>query len=308
MDNLRTVRDLVRWGMTTLNKSGVWVGHGAADALEESSHLVQRALALPHDLPGHFMDAAVTDEEKAEILGLFRRRVEERIPSAYITRSAWFGGLEFYVDERVLVPRSPIAELIAHQFEPWLHAESVTHILDLCTGSGCIGIACAMAFPDADIDISDVSADALAVARKNVDRFELEDQVTVWQSNLFGDLPRRTYDLVVSNPPYVDRSELEAMPREFHHEPVLGLAAGEDGLDVVLPLLAQAAEWLTPDGVLVVEVGASAGALEALLPDVPFIWVDFEHGGDGVFILRRQDLLAHAEDLRRVAADRPRVR
>jgi ribosomal protein L3 glutamine methyltransferase len=224
------------------------------------------------------------------VIDLFRRRIEERVPAAYLTGRAWFAGLEFVVDERVLVPRSPIAELVESGFEPWLDPSSVENVLDLCAGSGCIGIACALAFPDARVDLADVSGEALEVARANIDRHGVGDRVRAIVSDVYDGLGDRRYDLVVSNPPYVDAGELAAMAPEYRHEPELGLAAGPDGLDVVHRILAGAREHLTQGGQLVVEVGASEAALAAAYEHLPLTWVEFERGGGGVFVLSASDL------------------
>lgn len=292
--SLRTLRDLIRFGMTEFNRANLWFGHGTDNALDEASALVLHALCLPHDLPGHFMDAALTPNEKEEILGLFRRRTVDRVPAAYLTNEAWFAGARFYVDPRVLIPRSPIAELIEARFEPWVNPDRVMHVLDLCTGSGCIAIATAHVFPDAMVDAADISNDALAVAEKNVHEHDLEDRVRVVESDLFSGLEGCVYDLIVSNPPYVDAAELAAMPAEYHHEPVLGLAAGVDGLSAVEHILREAARHLSDDGVLIVEVGASEETVVAKYPDVPFTWLEFERGGSGVFLLTREQLQAYA--------------
>ena len=225
------------------------------------------------------------------MLHLLKRRVAVRKPAAYLTQRAWFMGLPFYVDERALVPRSPLAELIERHFAPWLpDSRTVGGILDLGTGSGCIGLACAYAFPDARVDLADISAEALEVALRNVTEHGLEDQVEVIQSDLFSALKGRRYDLIISNPPYVGLEELDSLPAEYQHEPRLGLAAGTEGLDVVMEILHQAADYLSRDGLLIVEVGNAQYALCAALPDVPFTWLEFEHGGQGVFLLNAAQL------------------
>lgn len=302
--NLRTVNDLIRWGASRFGESGVFFGHGTDNAIDEAAHLVLHALHLPAELPAALYGAAVTDGELRKVIRLLERRITERKPAAYLTGEAWFCGMPFFVDERVLVPRSPIAELVGERFTPWLDPERVHHVLDLCTGSGCIAIACAMAFPEASVDASDISPDALDVARLNVERYECEDQVRLVQSDLFSTLPGERYDLIVSNPPYVDAEEMEALPDEFRHEPSLGLAAGADGLDLALKVLEQAPDYLESDGILVCEVGASMPALMDLLPELPLTWIEFDMGGDGVFVIDAASLAQHREDIRRVLQDR----
>ena len=290
IQDLRTVRDFVRWGMSLFNTAGLHHGHGLADAQDEAVYLVLHALHLPHDTPLAWFDTRLTREERRTVAELLARRVRERRPAPYLTGEAWFAGLPFHVDERVLVPRSPIAELIDNRFEPWIDAEHVERILDLCTGSGCIAVACAMAFPEAQVDGSDLSADALEVAARNVVRHGLEEQVRLVQSDLFERLRGERYDVIVSNPPYVDAQDMAALPPEFHHEPCGALAAGDDGLDLVRIILREARGHLSPGGLLVVEVGNSAAALEDLYPEVPFTWVEFEHGDAEVFVLTAEEL------------------
>ncbi|HHO59889.1 MAG TPA: 50S ribosomal protein L3 N(5)-glutamine methyltransferase, partial [Thiotrichales bacterium] len=242
------------------------------------------------DFSADYFDCALTMDERLAVLALFQQRIGKRLPAAYITHEAWFAGLAFYVDERVLIPRSPIAELIQVQFEPWLDPASVHRVLDLCTGSGCIAIACAYAFEAAAIVASDYSADALAVAAKNREAHGLESRLQLIESDLFESVPPARFDLIVSNPPYVSLPEMQQLAAEFDHEPGLALAAGNDGMDLVIPMLQQARQYLSDQGVLVVEVGYSKPALEALLPQVPFYWLDFEYGGDGVFLLTAEQL------------------
>ena len=282
---LRTVNDLVRWGVSHFNKAGIYFGHGTDNAVDEALALVLHGLHLEHGLPGELMTARVTQPEREVVIGLFRRRIEEKLPAAYLTKEAWFAGLKFFVDERVLVPRSPIAELIESGFEPWVDSSRVNSVLDLCTGSGCIAIACAHAFPEAEVDAADISGDALAVARINTDQHHLSGQVSLVKSDVFNQLTGQTYDVIVSNPPYVDAQDMSALPHEFTHEPALGLEAGADGLDIVTRILREARAHLNPGGILVVEVGNSQHALMEKYPEVPFMWVEFARGGDGVFVL-----------------------
>ncbi len=251
--------------------------------------LTLHALSLEPDLPRELLSANITAEEKERILQLFTRRITQRIPAAYLTGCAWFAGLRIRVDDRVLVPRSPIAELIESGFEPWTDAERVGRVLDVGTGSGCIAVACAAHLPDTRVDAVDVSADALEVARINVAEHGLEDRVRVFLSDgLEG--ADGTYDVIVSNPPYVDSHDMDSLPDEFRHEPAMGLAGGDDGLDIVAGLLERGKAHLNDGGILVVEVGASRPALEARYPRLPFAWPEFERGGDNVFVLRVEDL------------------
>ncbi len=289
--HLHTIRDLIRWGASRMNEAGLHFGHGTDNAIDEAAALVLHALHLPPDLHAEYFQSRLTPAEKQAALDLLKRRIAERKPAAYLTQRAWFMGLPFYVDERVLVPRSPLAELIERHFAPWLpDSRAIGGILDLGTGSGCIGIACAYAFPDARVDLADISAEALEVARRNVDEHGLEDQVEVIQSDLFSALKGRHYDLIVSNPPYVGLEELDGLPAEYRHEPRLGLVAGAEGLNVVVEILRQAADYLSRDGLLIVEVGNAQYALCEMLPDVPFTWLEFEHGGQGVFLLNAAQL------------------
>lgn len=292
-DELRTLRDLVRWGASRFAENGLHFGHGTDNALDEALALALAGLHLDHSLPADSGNARLTRAERAALLMLFRRRIEERLPAPYITHRAWFAGLAFYVDERVLVPRSPIAELIEHGFEPWLEGREVARVLDLCTGSGCIAIACAYAFGAARVDAIDISPDAIAVAEHNIAEHGVGDRVRALVSDLYQAVAGERYDLIVANPPYVDAADMAALPAEFQHEPALGLAAGDDGLGVVVRILRDAPDHLAPGGILVAEVGNSEAALVERFPDVPFLWLEFERGGHGVFLLTADQLNEH---------------
>ena len=289
---LETVRDYLRWIISRFNDAGLYYGHGTDNAQDEAWYLVCGALKLPFDLDGRLLDGRLTEAERQRLEQLVERRISERVPVAYLVGEAWFAGLPFNVDERVLVPRSPLAELIDVGFQPWLGDVEPEHILDLCTGSGCIGIACAFAFPEARVVLSDVSADALAVARSNIERHSLSDRVTVLQSDVFAGLEGQCFDLIVSNPPYVDAEDLAGMPAEYQAEPALGLGSGDDGLDITRRILQQAAGHLNEGGLLVVEVGNSGRALDEAFPELPLTWVEFERGGHGVFVISKDDLPA----------------
>lgn len=287
---LTTLIDYIRWGASRFVEAGLTYGHGLSSPLDEAAYLVLRTLHLPVDTPNAYWSSVLTKSEKQNVLSVLNRRINEKIPAAYITQEGWFAGLQFYIDERVLVPRSPIAELVENQFSPWIEADDVKAVLDLCTGSGCIGIACAYAFPYARIDLSDVSDDAIQIAKINIEQHDTGQRVTAIHSDLFDALKGKKYDLIVSNPPYVDQEDMQALSPEFHHEPELGLSSGTDGLVITNRILKEAVKHLTENGILVVEVGNSQYALMELYPDIPFQWIDFERGGDGVFVISRQEL------------------
>ncbi len=284
-EELVTIRDLIRWGASGFNAAGLSFGHGTDNAFDEARVLLAHALHLPFDFADDYLAARLTASERAAVAGLFARRVESRKPAAYLTGEAWFAGLPFAVDERVLVPRSPLAEWIERGFSPWLEPDGVERILDLCTGSGCIAIACAMHFDNAEVDAVELSADALEVARANIARHELDEWVHLFHSDLFAALPESRYQLIISNPPYVSEAELRSLAPEYGHEPEIGLLAGKEGLEVVVRILAQAADFLSDEGILVIEVGNSEALLCDCFPEVPFTWLEFERGGHGVLLL-----------------------
>jgi ribosomal protein L3 glutamine methyltransferase len=303
-NELQTIVDLIRYAASRFNAAGLTFGHSHDNAIDEAAHLVLSCLHLPPDLPPAYGGARVTAMEKTRVLSLIDRRIETREPVAYLVGEAWFAGMPFKSDARALVPRSPIAELIEGGFSPWLDGRDVGRALDLCTGSGCIGIAMAEYNPDWQVDIVDISDEALSLARENIVFQHVEGRVEATQSDLFGGLEDRRYDLIVSNPPYVTEDEYAALPGEYSHEPKLGLTSGEDGLDICLRILDEAADHLSDDGLLIVEVGESEHALAALLPQVPFVWIEFKVGPMGVFALERRDLVEHAAVIRAAAAAR----
>jgi ribosomal protein L3 glutamine methyltransferase len=299
-DELHTIIDLIRYGASRFNAAGLTFGHSYDNALDEATQLTLHALHLPHDLSPVYGNARITEAEKEDVLGLFLRRIEERIPAAYLTGEAWFAGLSFKTDARALVPRSPIAELIESGFEPWLGGREVRRALDLCTGSGCIAIAMAHHNPDWHVDGADISDDALALARENERRLHV-DNVRWVKSDLFDGLQGEHYDLIVTNPPYVTNAETDALPREYSFEPELGLRAGDDGLDLALRILRDAPLHLTDEGLLICEVGESERALVKLLPELPLAWVEFKVGQMGIFVAERHDLVAHHARIRALA-------
>jgi len=289
---LRTLRDYIRWAVSRFQAEQLFFGHGTDNAWDEARQLVLGALHLPWEMADSYLDCRLEDDERAHLQDLLQRRIEQRVPTAYLLGQAWFCGLPFIVDERVLIPRSPIGELIDRRFEPWL-AQAPARVLDLCTGSGCIGIACAYEFLEAEVVLADLSFEALEVANRNIEHHGLEDRVYTVQSDGFDGLPKQRFDLILSNPPYVDAEDIADMPNEFHHEPALALACGEDGLDLVRRILAQAADHLTETGTLIVEVGNSQVHVEALYPEVEFTWLEFARGGHGVFLLAASQCREH---------------
>ena len=288
-NDLHSIKDYLRWAYSCFNRADIFYGHGQDNGWDEALQLVLSALHLPLDVPDDLFDGRLALSEKQAIIHLIKERLGRRVPVAYLTNSAWFCGLEFYVDERVLIPRSPIGELIQQGFGGLLK-NSPKRILDMCTGSGCIAIACAEQFPEAEVDAVDLSFEALDVAEFNIERHQLTHRVFPIQSDLFTQLPQDQYDLIVTNPPYVDQDDIEDMPEEFRHEPMLALEAGEDGLVLVKRILAQAGEYLTKNGVLICEVGNSMVHLIEQYPTVPFKWIEFKLGGDGVFALTKPQL------------------
>lgn len=289
--SLRTVRDCFRFAISRFNDAKLFFGHGSEDAYDEAAYLILHTLHLPLDRLEPFLDARLTQSELYEVLNIIEKRVAQRIPAAYLTHQAWLGEHAFYVDERVIVPRSFIAELLREQLFPWVeNPEEVRSVLDLCTGSGCLAILAAQAFPHAAIDATDLSPDALDVAQYNVTDYHLDERITLIESDLFGALQGRKYDLILSNPPYVDAASVAALPAEYRHEPALALGSGEDGLAATRIILQQAAEHLTGNGLLVVEIGHNRDALEAAFPGLPFTWLEVSAGDEFVFLLQRNDL------------------
>ncbi|HZX80519.1 MAG TPA: 50S ribosomal protein L3 N(5)-glutamine methyltransferase [Lysobacter sp.] len=295
-----SIIDLIRYGGSLFNASGLTFGHSYDNALDEATQLVLHALHMPHDLSPVYGASRVTEDEMRRVLELFRRRVDEHVPAAYLTGEAWFAGLSFKSDARALVPRSPIAELITAGFEPWLGERHVARALDLCTGSGCIAIATAHYHPNWEVVGIDVSDNALALAEENKERLQVPN-VSFAKSDLFDGLAGEVFDLIVTNPPYVTNDETDALPREYSYEPELGLRAGDDGLDLALRILRDAPAHLSEDGLLICEVGEAEHALVALLPELPLAWVEFKVGQMGIFVVERTDLVEHAARIRELA-------
>lgn len=295
-----SIIDLIRYGGSRFNESGLTFGHSYDNALDEATQLVLHALHLPHDLSPVYGTSRVTADEKARVLALFERRIGERVPAAYLTGEAWFAGLSFKSDRRALVPRSPIAELITAGFEPWLGGREVERVLDLCTGSGCIAIATGHYHPYWQVDGADINDEALSLAHENKARLHA-DNVTLRRSDLFKGLQGEVYDLIVTNPPYVTNDETDALPKEYSYEPDLGLRAGDDGLDLALKILRDAPDHLSEHGLLICEVGEAEQALVALLPELPMAWVEFKVGQMGIFVVERSDLVEHRARIKALA-------
>jgi ribosomal protein L3 glutamine methyltransferase len=289
--SLQTVRDCLRFSVSRFNEAELFFGHGSENAYDEAAYLILHTLNLPLDRLEPFLDARLTHSEICEVLDIIERRTEQRIPAAYLTNQAWLGDLSFYVDERVIVPRSFIAELLREQLSPWISdAEQVHNVLDMCTGSGCLAILSAYAFPTAHVDAVDLSADALDVAQYNVTDYALEDRVSLIESDMFAKLKGKKYDLIISNPPYVDAPSVASLPQEYKYEPKLALGSGTDGLDATRAILEHASKHLTDKGILVVEIGHNRDALEAAYPSLPFTWLEVSAGDEYVFMLHRNDL------------------
>jgi ribosomal protein L3 glutamine methyltransferase len=290
---LDTLRDWLRFAVSRFTQARLAFGHGCADAYDEAAYLLLHALHLPLERIEPFLDARLTHAEKADLAALLTRRIEERVPAAYLTHEAWLGDFRFYVDERVIIPRSFITEMLHDAFAPHIvDPASIRSALDLCTGCGCLAVLLAHAFPAADIDAADISADALAVAQRNVSDYGLADRINLIRSDLFGNLPEKSYDIIISNPPYVTTMAMEELPREYRHEPALALAGGDDGMDAVRTILRDAPRFLEPEGLLVVEIGHNRLAAEAAFPRMPFLWLATASSDASVFLLKREEIVA----------------
>jgi len=294
IDDLITIRDWLRWSVSRFHEAGLFFGHGCNNAHDEAVWLLLHALHLSPDRLESYMDSKLTRSERQTVFNLLNQRISKRIPTAYLTNQAWLGGHDFYVDERVIIPRSYFAELLEDGLSPWLPDEvPVNQALDLCTGSGCLAILMADAFPDTRIDAIDLSPAALAVAQRNVEHYGLQQQIELIESDLLTGVAGRYYDLIISNPPYVTTASMDALPAEYRHEPALALAAGSDGLDIVRRILMTVADHLKPAGILMVEVGHNADLVEAAFPGVPFTWIDTPSSEEKIFLLTRLDLTKH---------------
>lgn len=293
LTELFTLRDWLRFAVSRFEEAGVFYGHGTHNAYDEAAWLILAALHLPHDTLQNFLDAVLTEPERRNLAHLIERRVTERVPTAYLVREAWLGEFRFYVDERVIVPRSFIAELLREQLAPWVeNPEEIVSVADICTGSGCLAILAAHAFPNAEVDAVDLSDDALAVASRNIADYGLDDQVHPIKSDMLTALTGRSYDIIISNPPYVNAPSMDTLPREYRHEPQMALGSGQDGLEHTHTLLQHAAAHLNPGGLLVVEIGHNMHALQSAYPHLPFIWLEVSGGDEFVFLLKREDLIA----------------
>lgn len=287
--NLTTLEDVLNWAAQSFEEAGLYFGHGTNNAWDEAVALALFVLKLPVDTDNSVLEMILDQTSKEELIKLVNKRIDERIPVPYLTHEAWFAGLPFYVDTRVIIPRSPLGELIEKGFQPWIGQKPVRRILDLCTGSACIAIACAQLFPEATVDAVDISPEALAVAEENLRRYPCDGRVQLLQSDLFQACEGKQYDIIISNPPYVDMEEMKSLPGEFHWEPRLALEAGTDGLEIVNRILKDAPHYLSEDGLLIVEVGNAEKSLQHQHPNTPFTWLTFERGGEGVFLLKAED-------------------
>ncbi|ASG68732.1 50S ribosomal protein L3 glutamine methyltransferase [Francisella halioticida] len=296
INNLHTIRDYIRWCISEMSVNQAYFGHGSDSVWDEAVHLVLSAINVSYDIDSDMVASKLLMEEKQRIIGYVYQRACQRKPLPYILKKAWFAGMEFDIDERVIIPRSPIAELIGNDFAPWVNdIGDVKNVLDLCTGSGCIGIASTTVFEDANITLVDISDDALAIANHNIKKHQITDRVQAVKSDLFANLKGQRFDVIVSNPPYVDKEDLDSMPKEYHYEPRLALEAGDDGLDLAKKIILEADLYMTENGVLIVEVGNSQYTLIEMCPDIPFTWLSFSDGGDGVFLLTYEELVKYKD-------------
>jgi ribosomal protein L3 glutamine methyltransferase len=299
---LTTIRDFIRWGSSEFLRGDLSFGHGFVSAFDEVRYLTLHALCLPYDWSDDYFDAVLTPPEREQVIEILQLRVNSRQPAAYITRESWFCGLRFYVDERVLVPRSPIAELISNSFEPWVDSSRVGRILDLCSGCGCIAIAAKYQFPGAEVCAADISRDALEVASINLEQHDLTGLVSLYESDLFDSIPAQQFDVIVSNPPYVDAEDMAGLTDEYRFEPEIGLRAGDDGLLLVDRMVMCAGEYLSENGVIFIEVGNSQAAMESKYDFLPIAWIDFEFGGAGVCCIQAVDLKQHQAAIEAIAS------